>query len=197
MTIRTILIVVVVVALAAFLVPAIIRFANSYRAGAAQDAQMTAVFIPNPENKTVVIVRGWSQADMKRILADFLSAYQLRADSTQISAGADDRITLTFPNDIQPKILYFLVNYIQYPKDFDLKRRSIGAVAHVVLNRSFGVPESRLIGKLADIYVPANDTEYDLVYAKVDSGEVYKISFTDLIWQQVKSARMPKDIVGM
>jgi hypothetical protein len=185
----------VVVALAAFLVPAIIRFANSYRAGAAQDAQMTAVFIP--ENKTVVIVRGWSQADMKRILADFLSAYQLRADSTQISAGADDRITLTFPNDIQPKILYFLVNYIQYPKDFDLKRRSIGAVAHVVLNRSFGVPESRLIGKLADIYVPANDTEYDLVYAKVDSGEVYKISFTDLIWQQVKSARMPKDIVGM
>jgi hypothetical protein len=188
---------IVVAAAAAFVIPAIIRFTASYRAGTAQNAQMTAAFVPNPENNTVVSVRGWSQADMKRILADFLPAYESRADSVQVNAGTDDRITLTFPHDIQPKILYFLVNYIRYPKGFDLKRRSIGVVARVVLNQSFGVPEPRLIGRHAEIYVPANDTEFDLVFAKVDSDEVYQISFAGLIWQRVEGARIPKDIVGL
>lgn len=197
MSMRNILIVVALAAAAVYVVPAFIRFVSSYRAGVAQDTQMAAAFIPSVENKNVVLVRGWSEADIRRILADFLPAYELRANSVLVTAESDGRIELRFPNDIQPKILYFLVNYIQYPKDFDLKNRSIGVVGHVVLNKSFGVPEPRLLDRHADIYVPANDTEFDLVYAKIDTGEVYQISFTDLVWKRMNDARTPKEIVGM
>jgi hypothetical protein len=190
MPIRIVLIVIAALVVAAFVIRALIRFAASSRAGIAHDAQMTAAFVPNPANDSVVVVRGWSESDVKRILRDFLPAYELRADSVTVTAETDSCIKLKFPHDIQPKILYFLVNYIQYPKDFDLKRRSIGVVGRVVLNRSFGVPDTQLIGKPAEIYVPANDTDYDLVYARVDSGDVYEISFTDLIWRRAEGARI-------
>lgn len=158
---------------------------------------MTAAFVPDPANDSVVVVRGWSESELNRILGYFLLAYDLRTDAAQVSAETDGRIKLTFPRDIEPGILYFMVNYIQYPKKFDFKRRSIGVVGRVVLNQAFGVPDPRLIGKPAEIYVPANDTDYDLVYAKISPADVYEISFKDLIWRRVESERIPDAIVGL
>jgi hypothetical protein len=122
----------------------------------------------------------------------------LPVDSTvAIKQENADRFAITFPKDIQPKILYFLVNYLQYPREFDLKNRSIAVVARVVLTPAFGAPDDVLSGKNAMIYVPANDTDYDLVYVRIEQGQAYKVSFTDLVWQPVDEARVPGGIANL
>lgn len=160
-------------------------------------AVVTNAFTRQLKNtNAVVIVRGWNEAAIRKILADFLAAYELQASAVKVKAGKNGSTKITFPNNIEPKILYFLINYFQYPKHFDFKHHSISVVGQVVLDQSFGIPDKQLIGKHAEIYVPKNDDEFDMVYAKIDSGEVYQISFTDLIWQRVNDARTPDGIAG-
>lgn len=177
---------------------AIARFNQSSSKAAAQDRTMASAFLPNPANDTSVSVRGWSQSDLLQILCDFRGLYDLSKHSDwTITETSHGDLTVAFPSDIQPKLLLFLVNYIQYPKNFDLTHRSIGVVGRVTLTAAFGVPELSLIGKRAIVYVPADDAEYDLVYARVDSRKVYQIPFATLIWVPVNNARIPISVSGL
>jgi len=176
----------------------VVRLTQFSRKALAQDRAMVSAFVADPANRTSVSVRGWSGGELHQILSDFRRAYDLpqHSDWTVTDTPNGDHL-ITFPSDIQPKLLFFLVNYIQYPKNFDLTQRSIGVLCHTTLTSAFGVPDASLVGKKAMIYVPANDTEYDLVYAKVDSAEVYRIPFTTLIWETTGDARIPNSINGL
>jgi hypothetical protein len=186
--------VIIVIALGISLLVGIIWFTNWYRAAASQDARMTASFVPNPANDTLVSGSGWDQSELDRILGDFSQQYGLPANSFKIERGDSRKFRISFPHDIEPKLLLFLVNYLEYPNGFDLKSHSIAAVAHVVLTAAFGVSDPTLIGNRARIYVPSNDVDHDLVYAQVQRGRSFRISFTDMIWQEVDDARLPLSI---
>jgi hypothetical protein len=174
------------------------RFTAYSQMVTAQDDKMRASFVANSGNQNLLLIRGWQRKELEQILADFLQLYGL-ADSSvlKMEAKSSDTFVITFPHDIEPKLLLFLVNYVQYPKKFDLTERSIGVLGRVVLTAAFGVPDTGLIGKQAVIYVPANDTEYDLVYARLESGGVYIIPFTSLIWKATDDARMPRTVAGL
>lgn len=87
--------------------------------------------------------------------------------------------------------MLFLVNYLHYPEDFDLARREIGATATVTLTERMGTPAG-LTGRKATIYVPAGDTDYDLVYMRVEPASYFEISFTNLRPVAVTDGREPK-----
>src|SRR5579883_3234978 len=76
---------------------------NRGRAGAEQDAQMTAAYVPDPNNHTVVFVRGWSRSELERILTDFQRLYSLNAASMKVEGEATGQLAIKFPQDIQPK----------------------------------------------------------------------------------------------
>jgi len=177
---------------------AVVRLARSSSKVLAQDRAMASAFVANPTNDTKVSVRGWNQSELRQILSDFRGPYDLpmRGDWSVTNTPHGD-LMIAFPSDIQPKLLLFLVNYIQYPKNFDLTHRSIGVLCRVTLTSAFGIPDTTLIGKRAMIYVPANDTEHDLVYAKVESGSAFRVPFTTLIWEAVSDARMPSSVNGL
>lgn len=185
-------IITVVIGVGVLALISVVRLATSPSKALEQDRSMTSAFVANPANGTTVSVRGWKQSELRRILSDFRGLYDSpkRSDWTITDVSHGD-LVITFPSDIQPKLLLFLVNYINYPTSFDLTRRSIGVLCRVTLTAAFGVPNASLIGKKAMIYVPAHDTEHDLVYAKVDSGRAYRIPFTTLVWETVNNARMP------
>ena len=173
-----------IAALAVAVVVAIALFAAKVQRAQSEDARLTASFVPDSNNQTVVVVRGWGQVELQKIVEDFLSMYGI-SDSSSIAITPRDDHTLEvrFPRDIQPKLLLFLINYIQYPRGFDLSHRSIGVVAHAVLTPAFGPPDPTLVGKSAIIYVPANDTDYDVVYVRVESGETYRVPFSEMKWE--------------
>lgn len=196
MTRATIIAVIITIGIAAAFA---VRMASRLSTAAAHANEMDASFVANPANDTVLSVRGWSKDELDRIIADFSNMYRDRAMPPLVVTQQPGSIcAITFPQDISPSLLFYLVNYIQYPNGFDLKQRNIGAVAHTSLTSAFGIPNASLIGKRAAIYVPTNDKSYDLVYAKVQSSEAtYEISFTDFVWQPVPDARMPGTIKGL
>jgi hypothetical protein len=161
--------------------------------GARQARRMTQAFVPNPDNTTSVSVRGWSRSDLERILTDFREGYELRI-AMPVAEEADGALVIRFPDDIEPTKLYFLVNYICYPKDFDMEGRHVVVAGHAVLNKAFGIPDPALAGRRAVIYVPTGDTDYDLVYVRPESGKAYRVSFTNLIWKAAAEARQPSGI---
>jgi len=166
--------------------------------GSTQDWMTADGFVADKNNQTSVSVRGWSQSELDKILAYFLGAYELSGKmSVKVTAKSDGVLTIAFPDDIPPTILLFLVNYLKYPKDFDLTQRSIGVLGRVALTSAFDLPDPKLLGQRADIYVPADDDQYDLVYAKTETGAVYKIPFTNLRWKSVDTARTPTANAGL
>jgi len=179
---------------AILVVAAGVYFFGPIRAGLAQDARMTASFVADPNNKTSVKVVGWNQQEVSRIASDFTDLYQLPVGTLRIESSGGNKFQILFPLDIPPKLLLFLVNYIQYPNGLSLDGRSIGVSAHVELTPAFGVPDPALVGRSAIIYVPSDDTDHDLVYVQIEHGSTYRVSFQNLIWESETAARMPASI---
>ena len=137
-----------------------------------------------------LLVSGWSAEELGKILGDFESKYKdalPRFRRVVLSDGKTLRVSL--PNDFPPDLLSFLVNYIHYPENWELKNRKIAAVGMATVTQDFDAPSAEL-GKKAFIYIPSGDNEYDLVYVRV--GEhTYSQSFTNMSWKRVEESRLP------
>jgi hypothetical protein len=187
-----------VVIIVAIVVAVIAILSAKIQRGEREDARLTSLFVPDPNNQTALVVRGWNRDELQKIITDFSHSYGI-TDTSGFHIDAKDGHTLeiTFPSDIQPKLLMFLVNYVQYPKGFDLTHRSIGVVGHALLTPAFGAPDPKLNGRRATIYVPANYTEYDVVYVRLETGETYRVPFSDMGWQATDDERVPDTITGL
>lgn len=140
-----------------------------------------------------VLVRGWKNEELRQILDDFKAMYRDRlADDfrMKVQRMPEDLFCVTFPSDISATLFAWLVNYLRYPKDFDLRTRAIVVLGRTTISAEFEPPEKKLIGQRAAFYVPADDQEYDLVFVKV--GVVtYELSFARGEWTVVANDRMP------
>ncbi|HLX95238.1 MAG TPA: hypothetical protein VKU37_05795 [Verrucomicrobiae bacterium] len=148
---------------------------------------------PPDKHRKEVIVHGWTNEELSKILTDFADAYgddlgkQFDYEVCPHDKGAT---RITFPHDIPPKNFSFLVNYLNYPKDYDLAGRSISATGNLTLTADFHLPDKSLIGKRAVFYIPSDDKDYDLIYVRV-GGETFKNSFRSLHWKKVEDPRVP------
>jgi hypothetical protein len=136
-----------------------------------------------------LLVSGWSSEELAKILDDFESKYKDALPSFKrvvLSDGKTLRVSL--PKDFPPDFLSFLVNYIHYPENFDIKSRKIAAVGMSTLTKEFDAPSAEL-GKKAFIYIPADDNEYDIVYVRVGK-HTYSRSFTTMSWKRVEASRL-------
>ena len=155
-----------------------------------------STFVPDPNNKTAIAVRGWTRAELERILDDFAKPYAIARSDFVVSQEPSERLKIAFPADIEPDHFLYLVNYIAYPKDFELAGRTIGVLGRVLLCEGYSVLDAALIGREARVYVPADDTDYDLVYGKV-GNDAYRIPFTSMKWKPVQDARTPASIADL
>ena len=158
--------------------------------------QRIPAFDPVPNNDKSLWVKGWVEDDLKKILAKFQETYEHGGYSPyqiQLQKSADDRFQLTFPADIHPQLLTFLVNYIHYPFNFDLTDRRILAVAKSTVTAGFEGLDA-YCDEQALLYVPKEDKDYDVVYMQTQSGRIFAVSFTDMRWIKKDDARLPSGI---
>src|SRR5437016_8609614 len=155
-----------------------------------------APFTPDPDNDKVIVVKGWSEDELQKILNDFIAEDTSGVASYKIEVNKrdEDLYSLSFPQDIHPAIFGFLVNYLAYPMNFALAGRSIIVAGKAMLNSDFqGIPQS-LVGKKAIIYIPENDQDYDVVYLQTETGTTLANSFSDGVWREVKDARLSSEV---
>ena len=158
--------------------------------------QSTSNFVVSDKE---LIVRGWSDAELRRIFSDFQQSYRDRLPpsySTEVRAGDGGVLRVTFPADIKPEFFCWLINYCQYPKGFDLKSRTTLVAGRATISSDFLPADQSLIGKRITFYIPTDDKDYDVVFAQVD-GQSYKYPFTSERWQRVQEPRLPVGVTDL
>lgn len=148
------------------------------------------------QHQKEVVVRGWSDEELSNILTDFADMYEDGLGKNfECNVFLDEHgaTRITFPHDIPVKEFSFLVNYLNYPKNYDSKGRSISVFGNATLSAAFHPPSKNFVGKKAVFYVPSNDEEYDLIYVHVGE-ETFKNSFASFHWKKVEDPRIPTGI---
>lgn len=159
------------------------------------EAELTP-FIPDFENDKVIMVSGWNEEELRKILDDFVeedasAAHECRIDINQRSQNFQ---RLTFPEDIHPSEFACLVNYLNYPMNPGLVERSIIVAGKTTLNSDFQDIPLSLEGKKAILYVPENDQDYDVVYMQTETGATFAKSMSEQAWRHVKDPRLSSDV---
>jgi len=156
-------------------------------------------FTPDPDNDKVILVQGWNEDELRKILDDFveqdLSAFA--AFGIEIQDRFENSFALTFPEDIHPAEFVCLINYLAHPFDFDLTERSIIVAGKTTLNSDFdGLPKS-FAGKKALLFLPENDDDYTVVYLQVESEGTLAKSLSKGDWLKTKDARLSSAVVSL
>ena len=154
-------------------------------------------FTPDLNNDKTIMVSGWTENELGRIVDDFRQEGEIDPPmEIEIRKRYDNQFILTFPGDIAPGDFAALVNYLNYPFDFDLADRTLLVAGRTTLNSDFtGIPES-LHGKKAILYVPENDDNYTVVYMQAETGDNFAVSVNEMVWQSVDDPRLPAAILG-
>ena len=156
-------------------------------------------FTPDPDNDKAILIQGWNEGELHKILDDFveqdLSAFA--AFRIEIQKRFENFFALTFPEDIHPDEFVCLINYLAYPFDFDLTGRSIIVAGKTTLNSDFDGLPKEFEGKKALLYLPENDDDYQIVYLQVESGGTLARSFNEGDWRKVKDARLSSAVVSL
>ena len=155
-------------------------------------------FTPDMNNKKMIMVCGGKEDELAGMIDDF------RQESTidppmeiEIEKRFESEFVLTFPGDIAPWDFAALVNYLNYPIDFDSAGRTLVVAGRTTLNADFsGIPES-LMGTEAILYVPEDDDDYTVVYMHTETGDNFAMSMNEMVWQGVDEPRLPAAITPL
>ena len=154
--------------------------------------RVAAAFTPDPNNDKALLVYGWSETEVRKMLADFATMYELNNGFSYRIRAQGQQLQVAFPEDIEPGLFAFLVNYVRYPKNVESGERKVESIGVTTLSPDFGLPTPALAGKRAVIYVPVGDKEFDRVFVRVD-GKTFENSFAATCWQVVSDAQMPAE----
>lgn len=149
------------------------------------------------ERDVVVLVKGWQLNELAKILRDFERKYELDSGTLRAVDAKDGTSRIMLVQPLSADRVLYLINYLHYPEGFDLAKRSPVALAVAHLVPAFGVTTPPLLGGTAAFYVPENDTNYDEVYAHVDNGSAFRVSFTDLSWKAVGESRQSNAVAAL
>jgi len=149
-------------------------------------------FSPDPNNDKMIVVTGWSEEELHKIVDDFGAQDSNSPSRIEVQKVYDDYFRLTFPEDLSPFDFAALVNYLNYPFDFDLASHTIAVAGKTSLSSDFqGIPAS-VVGKRAIVYVPEGDQDYTVVHLHSEAGDNFAISLADpsARWQPIVDARL-------
>jgi len=170
---------------------------SSFRTGRAKSEEANvASFVPDPNNDKVIIVRGWDDNELGKVIDDFINTYKndgYPAYTIEPHKQGEKTLRLTFPKDIHPLLFTFLVNYAAYPFDLDFSHRSIMVAGKTTLTSLFEGIDPSFIGQKAILYLPENDQDHDVVYMHT-AGNTFANSFSELAWRRVSDARLSIEV---
>ena len=153
-------------------------------------------FTPDPNNDKVIIVTGWNDEELNKILDDFGAQDSDSPPQIEVQSRYDEYFRLTFPEDLSPFDFAALVNYLNYPFDFDLALHTIAAGGKTSLSSDFqGIP-APLVGSKAIVYAPEDDQDYTVVHLHSEAGASFSISLADSSsrWQPILDAKLSSQV---
>jgi hypothetical protein len=139
------------------------------------------------------LVSGWTGDEILTIISDFDKTYQKSeypSYSIDLRSETMGVYRLSFPQDIHPLLLAFLVNYIAYPFKPDFKNRPICVGAASTVSKGFEGVDPVHWGKKAILYIPEHDKGHNEVYMQTNDGVAFANTFKKCVWRQVGAPRL-------
>jgi len=155
-----------------------------------------APFTPDPNNDKVIMIKGWNEDELNKLLDDFIEEDMSGSPPCKIDVHKryENLYSLTFPQDIHPMAFASLVNYLAYPVSLGLAEHTIVVAGKTTLNLDFEGVHQSLVGTRAILYIPENDQDYDVVYLQTETGATLANSFGEGVWRNVSDARLPSEV---
>lgn len=96
-------------------------------------------FSPNLRNDKVIMVSGWNEGELRKILDGFIAEADTDSPACRIEVQKqyENHFRLTFPEDIHPSLFASLVNYVMYPIELRTTAHSLAAVGKMTLDVPF------------------------------------------------------------
>ncbi|HXF39715.1 MAG TPA: hypothetical protein VN687_08380 [Blastocatellia bacterium] len=183
--------------LVALLIAIAVIASQDWRRRQPRESTEELLFDATPDNDKVLIVKGWSEGELRKIIQDFVELYKeypYPEYVIEIHNGDGALYRLTFPKDIHPRLFTFLVNYAAYPFDLPLGGRTILVAGRATLTSGYaGIADSHL-GQQALFYLPENDEDHAVVYMQMESGVSFANDFSKLVWREVRDPRLSLDV---
>ena len=126
--------------------------------------------------KSYITIEGGTSAQIKKAINEWMDLYfeSLPSDFKMDFFKIDSKKYVLIPDQrLENERFNFLVNYLNYPGDNEYKVRVNG---YTVISDTNIYPKEKLNFEI-EIFIPADDKEYDNVYAVTQYNEVYKIDF--------------------
>ena len=95
-----------------------IAFLFVQRDSSSKNTATTESSAPNAENDKVIMVKGWKEEELRKIIDDFIEMYKRNsypAYTINFEKRGDYIHRFTFPTDIHPLLFTFLINYLHIP----------------------------------------------------------------------------------
>ncbi len=178
------------------IVIAAITFLSFRRKESNLDQVAVAPFVPNLGNDKTILVKGWNEDEVRKIIADFIETYKNQGYppyTIEYQKKNENLYKLNFPQDIHPVLFTFLVDYVAYPFELDFENRSITVGGKATLSSDFAGIDGSLTGQKAMFYLPENDQEGAVVYMRTDSGIYFANSFDKISWERVQDSRLSEE----
>ena len=126
--------------------------------------------------KDVIFIEKASYSDVKKALRQWIELYADALDQNDRFTlyRADNQLTVIQINqEIDNEHFNYLVNYLTYPEGLEHK---------MVVNGYTRVEDKRLfpgqqLDEVVQIFVPQDDTQFDIVHGMVESGKTFKVDF--------------------
>lgn len=131
----------------------------------------------NYVNDKLIVVTDVSKNNIEEVLNNFCKLYneeKVQAYLLLHQLGIS-RFAISFPQDIEGEIFYYLINYLVYPENMDWNA-SVKAWATNSGTDEF-IPNAGR-NKRACFYIPQEDTEHDNVYMTTEDNINFKIGFS-------------------
>ncbi|HTE40800.1 MAG TPA: hypothetical protein VK629_08215 [Steroidobacteraceae bacterium] len=149
--------------------------------------------VPDRRNDKALFVHGLSTQELDIVLSAFAATYKDELRNFRYLIRAEGPVQhAVFPNDLEPRLFSFLVNYAQYPQGLNLTQRSVISVGTATVTAAFGAP-AEVVGRKAVLYVPTDDGDFDLVYVAVGE-KTFRQSFTNMRWKRETDRRMAQTV---
>lgn len=151
-------------------------------------------FVPRPDNDKVVVVAGWTEAELAQALKGFRDVHRddlsPRVEIVTEPVGTD-HFRLRFPKDIEPEAMAYLVAYLHRPEGLDATGRTLRVLGRTTLTPEFRLPFPELAGQRALVYLPEGASDLESVYVHAEGGATYLDAFGKYHWKAVPWPKIP------
>jgi hypothetical protein len=121
-------------------------------------------------NDKMILVKGGRYDTLQKIISDFKEDYEEQVVVAAVASYAETSWVIIFPNNIDSRIFYYLINYLVYPIDV-IWDAEITGWQTLNINQLDKTKSGEI---QVMIFVSKNDLEYDNVFIATASGDIYE-----------------------